>query len=276
MAKGRDDFDKLVADTLMKRAAFICSNPDCKRQTIAPSRIDSRKFIYIGKAAHIAAAAEGGPRFEKSMSSEERKSIDNGIFLCSNCADMIDKNNGIDFSVELLHDWKITHDSRVGSNLNKLIQKQDQPAQVVNVTSNNQSGGVTAGVVVEAVHSDFISDNDWDVVKNDMLDNLKSDRAKHDILIPKLADTNHQGSIDDSYQLNSSWTSLQDRNSHLQISAGSKIENKKEISLISNWYQMRRKTNLNMSAVRRVEFINEEEGQIRESLNKLISFYKNA
>lgn len=276
MAKGRDDFDKLVADALMKRAAFICSNPDCKRQTIAPSRIDNGRFIYIGKAAHIAAAAEGGPRFEKSMSSEERKSIDNGIFLCSNCADMIDKNNGIDFSVELLHDWKITHDSWVGSNLNKLIQKQDQPAQVVNVTSNNQSGGVTAGVVVEAVHSDFISDNDWDVVKNDILDNLKSDRAKLDILIPKLADINHQGSIDDSYQLNSSWTSLQDRNSHLQISAGSKIENKKEISLISNWYQMRRKTNLNMSAVRRVEFINEEEGQIRESLNKLISFYKNA
>ncbi len=147
MAKGRDDFDKPVVDALAKRAAFICSNPDCKTQTIAPSEEDSLKFIYIGKAAHITAASEGGPRFESSMSSDERKSIGNGIFLCSNCADMIDKNKGIDFSVELLHKWKSTHEDWVSNNLNKKIQEQVQPAQVFNVTSNNQSGGITAGVV---------------------------------------------------------------------------------------------------------------------------------
>jgi len=147
MAKGRDDFDKPVVDALAKRAAFICSNPDCKTLTIAPSEEDSLKSIYIGKAAHIKAAAKDGPRFEPSMTSDERKSIDNGIFLCSNCADMIDKNKGIDFSVEILHKWKSTHENWVSKNLNKKIQKQAQPAQVFNVTSNNQSGGITAGVV---------------------------------------------------------------------------------------------------------------------------------
>ncbi|MCP4491521.1 MAG: hypothetical protein GY820_30045 [Gammaproteobacteria bacterium] len=111
------------------------------------SVITCLKFIYIGKAAHITAASEGGPRIESSMSSDERKSIDNGIFLCSNCADMIEKNNGIDFSVELLHKWKSTHEDWVSNNLNKRIQEQVQPAQVFNVTSNNQSGGITAGVV---------------------------------------------------------------------------------------------------------------------------------
>jgi len=147
MTKGRDDFDKPIVDALAKRAAYICSNPDCMTLTIAPSSEDVLKFIYIGKAAHIAAAAEGGARFDSTMSSDERKSISNGIFLCSNCADMIDKNKGIDFPVELLQKWKSTHESWVSNNLNKKVHKQAQPAQVFHVTSKNQSGGITAGVV---------------------------------------------------------------------------------------------------------------------------------
>jgi len=145
--KDRDDFNKPVVDALAKRAAFICSNPDCRTLTIAPSSEDTLKFIYIGKAAHIAAASEGGPRFDRGMSSDDRKSIDNGVFLCSNCADMIDKNMGIDFPVPLLKEWKGTHETWVGNNLNKKIQQQAQPAQVFNVSSTNQSGGITAGVV---------------------------------------------------------------------------------------------------------------------------------
>ena len=131
MTKGRDDFDKPVVDALAKRAAFICSNPDCKTLTVAPSSEDTLKFIQIGKAAHITAAAEGGPRFDSSISSSERKSIDNGIFLCSNCAEMIDKNMGIDFPVVLLHEWKGSHESWVGNNLNKTVQQQAQPTQVL-------------------------------------------------------------------------------------------------------------------------------------------------
>lgn len=147
MAKRKDDFDKPVVDALAKRAAFICSNPECRALTIAPSSEDALKFIYIGKAAHIAAAAEGGPRFNPGMSSEERKSIDNGIFLCSNCADMIDKNMGIDFPVALIEEWKGSHEAWVGDNLNKKVQQQAQPIQVFNVSSTNQHGGITAGFV---------------------------------------------------------------------------------------------------------------------------------
>jgi hypothetical protein len=147
MTKGRDDFDKPVMDALAKRAAYICSNPDCKALTIAPSTDDDTKFIYIGKAAHITAAAKRGPRFDPNISSEERKSINNGIFLCSNCADMIDKNKGIDFPVELLRKWKNDHESWVGKNLNKKVQEKIEPTQEFNVTSYNQKGGITAGIV---------------------------------------------------------------------------------------------------------------------------------
>jgi hypothetical protein len=115
----RDDFLKPVSDALAKRAAYICSNPDCRVLTIAPSDEADSKFLYIGKAAHIRAAAAGGPRHDPAMTPDERKAASNGIFLCSSCADMIDKNGGLDFPVQRLRRWKDDHDRWVAENLNK-------------------------------------------------------------------------------------------------------------------------------------------------------------
>jgi len=112
--------------------------------TVAPSDTDDEKLLYIGKAAHISAAAQGGPRYESSLAEEQRSSIGNAIFLCSNCADMIDKNNGKDFSKELLLKWKLDHEKWVREQLNKSAIGNEA---VFNVTSNNQSGGITAGIV---------------------------------------------------------------------------------------------------------------------------------
>jgi len=147
MAKERDDFTKTVVDALAKRAAFICSNPDCRTLTVAPSEVDGTKFLYIGRAAHICAAAEGGPRYNATMSPEERKSVANAIFLCSNCADMIDKNKGIDFPVERLGQWKNDHEKWVTANLNKRQSEPTSSAVTFNVKSVGQQGGITAGVV---------------------------------------------------------------------------------------------------------------------------------
>ena len=143
----RDDFDKATIEALAKRAAYICSNPDCRALTIAPTSSNEEKFIYIGKAAHITAAAEGGPRYDPNLSQEARKSISNGIFLCSNCADMIDKNNGSDFSTESLRKWKSDHENWVSKNLTKQIPHKFETNQTFVVSSQNQSGGITAGVV---------------------------------------------------------------------------------------------------------------------------------
>jgi hypothetical protein len=70
MAESHDNFPKPVADALGKRAAFICSNPDCRVLTIAPSDESETKFLYVGKVAHICAAAPGGPRYEAGMTPE--------------------------------------------------------------------------------------------------------------------------------------------------------------------------------------------------------------
>ena len=45
---------------------------------------------YTG--AHIAAAAAGGPRYDPKMSADERASASNGMWLCSNCHDTIDRD----------------------------------------------------------------------------------------------------------------------------------------------------------------------------------------
>jgi hypothetical protein len=150
MSETRDEFPKTVVEALSKRAAFICSNPDCRALTIAPSEADATKWIYIGKAAHICAAAERGPRYKGEMTPEERASASNGLFLCSSCADMIDKNNGLDFPEPVLRRWKEEHEKWVAANLNK---RQSPASQLptFQVTSVGQQGGITAGAIGSVV-----------------------------------------------------------------------------------------------------------------------------
>lgn len=117
----RDNFSKEVIDHLAKRASYICSNPCCHSHTICPSSSDSSNYILIGEAAHITAASPGGARYDNSLTPEQRSSIENAIFLCSSCADMIDKNNGQDYSVDVLKKWKREHEQWVRDNLNKSV-----------------------------------------------------------------------------------------------------------------------------------------------------------
>lgn len=68
----RDDFLAPVRNKLRMRAALICSNPDCRKQTAAPSNLDPDAFVCLGKAAHITEASEGGPRYDASLTPEDR------------------------------------------------------------------------------------------------------------------------------------------------------------------------------------------------------------
>ena len=89
MANPRDDFPESVKRELAKRAAQICSNPDCRLPTSGPHS-DPTKAVLTGQAAHICAAAKDGPRYETSQTAEERKSIQNAIWLCANCNKKVD------------------------------------------------------------------------------------------------------------------------------------------------------------------------------------------
>ena len=104
MGLNRDDFKATTIEVLGKRVAYLCSNPGCRRPTIGPNaQID--KATSIGIAAHITAASIGGPRYDVSLTKLERIHIDNGIWLCSNCAALIDKDEA-HFTTDVLRKWK--------------------------------------------------------------------------------------------------------------------------------------------------------------------------
>ncbi len=100
----RDDFSNKTKEILAKRVGYICSNPKCRQHTIGPNS-EPNKSINIGIAAHITAASPGGTRYDDTLSPSERQSIENGIWLCSNCASLIDRDETT-FSIELLNEWK--------------------------------------------------------------------------------------------------------------------------------------------------------------------------
>lgn len=91
-------------DILAKRVGVRCSNPACRRVTTGP-RSDAQRIVNIGVAAHITAATAGGPRFDPTLAGEQRRSADNGIWLCQNCAKLVDNDPGR-YTVETLIEWK--------------------------------------------------------------------------------------------------------------------------------------------------------------------------
>ena len=62
-------------------------------------------MINVGVAAHICAAARGGPRYDPTMSSPRRSSPENGIWLCETHARAADSGDPA-FTVEAMHRWK--------------------------------------------------------------------------------------------------------------------------------------------------------------------------
>jgi len=103
-ANRRDDFVKGVRDVLAHRAGFRCSKPDCRAPTAGPND-DNGKHGSIGIAAHITAAAPGGPRYDPTLSADLRGAVSNGIWLCDNHAREVDRD-GKRFTVEILQAWK--------------------------------------------------------------------------------------------------------------------------------------------------------------------------
>jgi hypothetical protein len=100
----RDNFSAQVKDTLARRVGIRCSNPNCRKATSGP-REDPRKALNVGVAAHVSAASKGGPRYDSRLDATERGSIENAIWLCQNCAKLID-NDDQRYSVDLLRHWK--------------------------------------------------------------------------------------------------------------------------------------------------------------------------
>lgn len=108
MAK-RDDFSAPVVRTIARRAGYRCSNQNCLRPTIGPDGAD--ESASIGVAAHITAAASGGPRYDPTLTAEERAAAENGIWLCQTCSRLVDVDV-TSHSIDQLREWKTLAEMR--------------------------------------------------------------------------------------------------------------------------------------------------------------------
>ena len=106
----RDEFPASTKRNLALRAAYRCSL--CRTLTVRPHS-DNGRAVITGVAAHINAAALRGPRFDADQTSDERRAPSNGIWVCHNCSDLIDKDPAA-FPPETLRGQRLQHEQWVG------------------------------------------------------------------------------------------------------------------------------------------------------------------
>lgn len=108
----RDNFSQDVVQRLAKRAGYLCSI--CSKITVGPSSESTLSVNITGIAAHISAASSGpgARRYDNSLTSAERSSIDNGIWLCNTHADYIDGDES-KYSIQALKVIKKNHENKI-------------------------------------------------------------------------------------------------------------------------------------------------------------------
>ena len=141
MAKRRDIFTHSVIEKLRTRVANKCSNPSHRVQTTGPSTKDFKTVNSIGIAAHICAASPGGPRYDPEMTPTERKSIENAIWLCSNCSIEIDRDEN-KYSVSLLKQWKAEAELLASQELGKRLPDNDEIIETLTTALTGHSNKV--------------------------------------------------------------------------------------------------------------------------------------
>ncbi len=108
MTDTRDDFGQPTLRLLAQRAGYICAYPGCRQLTIGPSDDRRSGLTMVGVGAHITAASPEGPRYDGSLTVEERTSEENGIWMCQLHGKQID-DNASRHTAEDLKRWKSQH-----------------------------------------------------------------------------------------------------------------------------------------------------------------------
>ncbi|VTR91847.1 Uncharacterized protein OS=Candidatus Methylomirabilis oxyfera GN=DAMO_2872 PE=4 SV=1 [Gemmata massiliana] len=102
--KRDDDFPAATKRLLAARAGHVCSCPECMAPTSGPALNDAQP-VNLGDAAHITAASPKGPRYDATLSPDQRSDADNGIWLCKIHAAVVDRDE-TRYPVNLLRAWK--------------------------------------------------------------------------------------------------------------------------------------------------------------------------
>ena len=116
-----------------------CAFPKCKAPLVTSDG------AFPAEVCHIRGQKPGAARYDESQPEVERHSASNLIVLCPNHHTVVDDDE-VSYTVERLTSMKAEHEARTSRAEPPSDEMTDR--FVFNVTSNNQSGGVTAGVYV--------------------------------------------------------------------------------------------------------------------------------
>lgn len=151
----RDNFSTVVKHALAMRAGYRCSYPECEAITIGPSNETDTAISNTGEAAHInsASAGPGARRHDPSLTPEQRKSIENGIWCCNNHAELIDRDETT-YTVDLLKSWRT---------LAELKAKLRQATGVADLSLRPEL--IKLGIFPESVRLDVLGDENLRIGK---------------------------------------------------------------------------------------------------------------
>lgn len=96
--------------SLAFRSGGVCAFPDCGKHLVYKSEKGSDK--HVAEAAHIFGEKQGAARWIPDMTQEQRDSIENLLYMCPTCHDIIDKAE-IDWPAKRLFELKTSHEERV-------------------------------------------------------------------------------------------------------------------------------------------------------------------
>lgn len=97
---------------LFGKSGGRCAYPECGISLVAPSLHVMDQPTNVGKVAHITAASPHGPRYDASLTVEQRRSEPNLILLCGSCHDRVDAQP-LFHTTEWLGKAKKDHEDRV-------------------------------------------------------------------------------------------------------------------------------------------------------------------
>lgn len=108
----RDRVPPAQEKVVIARSGNKCAYPGCGLDLTIYPKSDGDRPKATGKVAHIAAASPGGPRYDASMTAEQRGSAQNLIYLCGPHHDVVDTQ--LDYHTrEFLLAAKYSHEAAV-------------------------------------------------------------------------------------------------------------------------------------------------------------------
>jgi hypothetical protein len=120
----QNEFTPATKRTLALRVAYQCSFQGCTTITVGPGIASSEAVVQAGEAAHISGASPGpgGARYDVTLTSVQRRHIDNGIWMCGHHATVVD-NDEKRYPRELLIAWKKEAEERA-------VVRQQYPGRI--------------------------------------------------------------------------------------------------------------------------------------------------